>query len=268
MNEFIAPYGVYTAVEFALMARRHMTLYGTTSEQMATVAATIRNNGHINPEAIYYGRGPYTPTDILESRMIADPFHLLDCCLTGEGGTAILVTSHDRAKDLRLPPVYVLGGGQDTFSAPYHHAPSWDLGSRRAEERVGLVGRRAAKLAFEAAGLNPSDVDCCEFYDVFSFEIIRQFEAFGFCGEGEGGDFVMDGKIGPDGTFPVTTDGGTLSYSHTGTGQMLQRAGRGVLQLQRLCTTNQIEDVDVVMCSVGGSGAMFSDVMLLGSQRP
>ena len=104
-NEWVLPFGMYTAAEFALMARRHMHVYGTTEEQLATVAATIRNNGSLNPQASHYGKGPYTADDVLASRMIADPFHLLDCAITSEGGCAIIVTSLDRAMDLRLPPV-------------------------------------------------------------------------------------------------------------------------------------------------------------------
>src|SRR6201993_5503505 len=94
-NEFVAPWGMFTAAEFALVARRHMITYGTTHEQLARVAATIRNNGHHNPEAVYYRRGPYRPEDILASRMVADPFHLLDCSMTSEGGCAIVVAATD-----------------------------------------------------------------------------------------------------------------------------------------------------------------------------
>ena len=84
-HEFVIPWGMFTAAEFALVARRHMHMYGTTPEQLAKVAATIRNNGHVNPEAVYYGRGPFTPDDILASRMVADPFHILDCSTTSRG---------------------------------------------------------------------------------------------------------------------------------------------------------------------------------------
>ena len=119
------------------------------------------------------------------------------------------------------------------------------------------------------AGLGPADVDVCEFYDPFSFEIIRQFEAYGFCDEGEGGDFVMDGRIGPGGRFPVTTDGGTMSFSHGGAAvQQLQRVIRGVEQLRGTCATAQVPGAGVAMCSNGGAGALFTDVMLLGTETP
>jgi len=272
-NEFVAPFGLYTAAEFALIARTHMDRYGTTSEQLAEVAATIRNNGHVNPDAIYHGRGPYTVADILASRPIADPFHLLDCAMTSEGGCALIVTTHERAADLPGTPVYILGGGLDAIGPAYRHAPSWDLVGRGAGDNAdvpnGYVGRRAARRAFATAGLGPADVDVAELYDPFSFEIIRQFEAFGFCGDGEGGDFVTGGRIGPDGEIPITTDGGLMSYSHGGgIVQLSQRVARGVHQLQKSCRTGQVADAKVALCSNGGAGALFTDVVLLGSEQP
>jgi acetyl-CoA acetyltransferase len=269
-SEFVAPFGMFTAAEFALVARRHMHRYGTKADALATVASVIRNNGHVNPEAVYYGRGPYTPQDILDSRMVADPFHLLDCATASEGGCSIVLTRADLADHLPQRPVYILGGNSDSGGTAYKNPPTWELGgNHRADLVNGTVGRRAAEEAFLAAGLCPADVDVCEFYDPFSFEIIRQFEAFGFCAEGEGGDFVMGGTIEPGGRFPITTDGGVMSYSHAGaSAQMLQRVIRGVEQVRGSCASTQIEGADVAMCSNGGSGALFTDVMLLGGERP
>jgi acetyl-CoA acetyltransferase len=269
-NEFVAPYGMFTAAEFALMARRHMHLYGTTPEAMAHVAAVIRNNGHVNPQAVFHGRGPFTAADVLASRMIADPFHLLDCAMTSEGGAAIVLTSMDRASGCAKPPIRILGGGTDHFGPAYQHPPLWELGGRRRPDLIaGTVGRRAAELAFTAAGIGPADVDVCEFYDPFSFEIIRQFEAFGVCGPGEGGDYVCSGVIEPGGRHPITTDGGTMSFSHGGASvQLFQRVIRGVQQLRGECPTMQVSDAQVAMCTGGGSGALFTDVVLLGSELP
>jgi acetyl-CoA acetyltransferase len=269
-HEFVVGYGMFTAAEFALVARRHMSVYGTKPEQLATVAATIRNNGHRNPEAVYYGRGPFTPEDVLASRMIADPFHLLDCAMTSEGGCALVLARADAAGDLAKPPVYVLGGGTDHYGPSYQSPPSFDLGGRRRPDLVnGYVGRAAAESAFAMAGLGPSDVDVCEFYDPFSFELIRQFEAYGFCEPGEGGEFVMGGTIEVGGRYPVTTDGGLMSFSHAGSQpQLLQRVIRGVQQLRGEGGACQVDGAAVAMCSGGGSGALFTDVMLLGSERP
>jgi acetyl-CoA acetyltransferase len=269
-NEFVVGYGMFTAVEFALMAKRHMLSFGTTPEQLATVAATIRNNGHANPEAVYFGRGPYKPEDILASRPISEPFHLLDCSTTSEGGCGLVLTTVDRAADLRQAPVWILGGGSDAYGPAYQHAPIWDFVGRSGDGiPAGYVGRRAARAAFSTAGLRPDDVDVCEFYDPFSFEIIRQFEAFGFCPDGEGGPFVMDGAIGPGGRFPVTTDGGTMSFAHPGNStQMLQRVIRAVQQVRGTCVSAQVPSAEVAMCSNAGSGALFNDVLLVGSGRP
>jgi acetyl-CoA acetyltransferase len=268
-NEFVVSAGMFTAVEFAFIARRHMEMYGTTELQMATVAATIRNNGSINPEAVYFGRGPYEPADILSSRMIADPFHLLDCSMTAEGGAAMIVTTADRAKDLACPPVFILGAGSDQMGAGYQQPPSWDFHRFDSDEfPLGYVGRRAAQNMFAMAGLRPGDVDVCEFYDPFSFEVIRQLEAFGFCGDGEGGPFVEEGNIRVGGSLPVSTDGGLLAFNHSGTAQNLQRVGRAAQQLQGICATQQVEGAEVALASNFGAGAMTAEVMLLGKDRP
>ncbi len=269
-NEFTVPQGMFTAAEFALIARRHMHVYGTTAEQMAHVAAVIRNNGHVHPQAIYRGRGPYTADDILASRMVADPFHLLECAMTSEGGAAVVLTHADRARDAKNRPVYLLGGGGDGYGPSYQHPPSFDLGGVRGPRYVnGWVGRQAMEQAFAMCGLGPADVDVAELYDPFSFELIRQLEAFGFCDEGEGGEFVTSGAIEPGGSIPITTDGGTMSFSHGGASvQLLQRVIRAVEQLRGTCVTMQVPGAEVALCSNGGAGALFTDVLLLGTERP
>jgi acetyl-CoA acetyltransferase len=267
-NEFVVGYGLFTAAEFALMARRHMITYGTTPEQLAAVAAVIRTNGHANPDAVYHGRGPFSAEDILASRMIADPFHLLDCATTSEGGCALVLVAAERARDCEAP-VWILGGASDSFGPAYTVAPVWDFQPRADSFPAGLVGARAAQIAFAMAGLTPAAVDVAELYDPFSFEIIRQLEAFGFCPPGEGGPFVEDGNIGPGALLPVTTDGGTMSFSHPGiNAQQLQRVIRAAEQLRGSCSSNQVEGADVALCSNGGSGALFSDVLILGPERP
>jgi acetyl-CoA acetyltransferase len=267
-NELVVGYGLFTAAEFALMARRHMLTYGTTPKQLATVAATVRNNGHVNPQAVYFERGPFEPADILASRMVADPFHLLDCATTSEGGCGLVLAHADLVADLRTPPVWILGGASDAFGPAYQVAPVWDYAGRDGLV-AGRVGAHAASRVFRTAGLGPGDVNVAEMYDPFSFEIIRQLEAFGFCGEGEGGPFVEEGHVGPGGRVPVTTDGGTMSFSHAGiNAQQLQRVIRGVEQLRGGCPSRQVAGAEVALCSNGGSGALFTDVLLLGSGRP
>ena len=232
-NEFVAPWGMFTTAEFALIARRHMHVYGTTREQLSIVAATIRNNGSRNPEAVYYQRGPFTPDDITASRPVADPFHLLDCATTSEGGCALVVANIEQSRTPRADRSTCWAAARTSTVRRISTRPAWDLAGRRGDHVNGVVGRRAAERAFSHAGLRRDDVDVLELYDPFSFEIIRQLEAFGFCGDGEGGPFVADGHIAIDGSHPITTDGGTMSFSHAGANpQMMQRAIRAVQQLR------------------------------------
>jgi len=257
-NEFVECWGLFTPAEFALMARRHMHLYGTRPEALAEVAATIRNHGARNPEAVFHGRF-VTPEDVLASRMVADPFHLLDCAITSEGGAGLVLTHRDRARDLDVEPVWLLGAGSDKQGMAYVTAPVWD--------RYGQVGRRAGEKCFAQAGLGPADVDVLEIYDPFSFEVIRQLEIFGFCKEGEGGDFVMDGRIAVGGELPVCTNGGLLSFSHAGLAQLIQKPISAVQQLRgELPGELTVPGAQVVLCSNGGSGALFEDVLLLGRE--
>jgi acetyl-CoA acetyltransferase len=257
-NEFVECWGLYTAAEFALMAQRHMHLYGTKREALSEVASAIRSNGARNPEAVMYGR-TCTPADVEASRMVADPYRLLDCCITSEGGAAMVLTTVERARDLDVTPIYVLGGSLDRQGMSYVTAPIWD--------KVGWVGRRGAQRTFEQCGLSPRDVDFAELYDPFSFEIIRQLEAFGFCGEGEGGDFVMNGRIRVGGELPVATNGGTMSFSHAGVVQLLQKPLNAVLQMRgELPPALTVPNAKVALATNGGSGALFCDVMALGKE--
>jgi acetyl-CoA acetyltransferase len=253
-NEFVECWGMYTSVQFALLARRHMALYGTRPEHLAEVASTIRTNGHRNPGAVYYGRGEVTPADVLASRMVADPFHLLDCATTSEGACAMVVTTAARAADLPGRAVYVAGAAAEYRGGPAYSRPVvWD--------ELGWLGEEAAEKAFGMAGRRPEDVDVCELYDPFSFEIIHQLEAFGFCPKGEGGPFVMDGRIRPGGQYPVTTDGGTMSFGHCGAGQTLQPVIAAVRQLRGEAGDRQVPDAQLALAS--GSGHTARVVALL-----
>jgi acetyl-CoA acetyltransferase len=257
-HEFTECFGLFTAAEFALIARRHMHLYGTRPEDLAEVAATIRNHGALNPEAVMFGRR-VTAADVLASRPIAEPFRLLDCALTSEGGAGLVLTSAERARDLPVRPIWLLGGALDRCGMSYVTPPVWD--------RYGDVGSRAAKLAFSQCGLTPRDVDVAELYDPFSFEVIRQLEAFGFCARGEGGAFARDGRIAVGGELPVATNGGLLSFSHAGLAQLLQKPIAAAQQLRgELPAALTVSDAEVAIATNGGAGALFCDVLLLGSE--
>jgi acetyl-CoA acetyltransferase len=259
-HEFVTAYGLFTAAHFALQARRHMLTYGVTSEHLARVSSVIRNNGHINPEAAYYGRGPFTPADILNSRMVADPFHLLDCSMTSEGGCGLVLTTAERARDLRQKPVHILAGGVEAYAPAYTHPPVFD--------ESGWAGKRTAERCFGLAGITPEDVDTCELYDAFSWEIIRQFEAFGFCQPGEGKDLVMSDDIVAGGKWPVCTDGGTMAHAHTGSSQMLQKVVQCVRQVRGQSPVNQVPGCRVSLCSNSGAGAMNTTILIAGDAPP
>ncbi|MDG2471750.1 MAG: thiolase family protein [Pseudomonadales bacterium] len=258
-HEFSECFGLYTAAEFALCAQRHMAIYGTPASALAEVAATIRSNGHHHPQAQFYGKGLVSAEQVLASRMVCSPFHLLDCCITSEGAGGLIITTAERARDMDAQAVFIVGAGTDRQGMSYTRAPIWD--------QCGHVGQRAAKRAFKQAQLQPQDIDVCEFYDPFSFEIIRQFEAFGFCQPGEGADFISDGRIAIDGEFPVATNGGLLSFSHAGTLQMLQKVIVAYEQLSgKMPKPLQVKKANTAMATNGGSGALFCDVMLFANE--
>ncbi|OLE29248.1 MAG: hypothetical protein AUG49_00085 [Catenulispora sp. 13_1_20CM_3_70_7] len=252
--EFADVWGSYVVAQFALVAARHMHEYGTTSEQLAQVAATMRNNGTTNPEAMMFGRGPYTVQDVLASRMIATPFHLLDCCVVGEGGAAFVVTTAERAGDLPHPPVAVLGGGMEYHQAPYANPALY--------REVGQIGKDAAARAYEMGGVAPRDADVLCLYDPNSFEVIRQLEALGVCQEGEGGPLAASGAIAVDGEHPVNPDGGCLSYAWNGTQQMTLKVVEAVRQL-RGTAVHQVPGARLAAVGTAGSGAQHYELAVL-----
>ncbi len=247
--EFAEPYGSFVMAQFALVATRHMHEFGTTAEQIASVSATIRNHGRVNPEAVMFGAGPYTVADVLASPMIASPFHRLDCCLMNEGGAALVITTAERARDLPQHPVRLLGGGMEFF---------------QLYRDMRHLGKGAVERAFGKAGATPQDIDVFSLYDPVSFEVIRQFEMLGLCDEGEGGAFVGNGRLELDGQCPTNLDGGMLAGSWTGTGQLTLKVIEAVRQLRRVNGARQVQDAELALVSNAGSGAQHVELMVLG----
>lgn len=254
-GEFTDVWGGYVVPLFALVATDHMHRFGTTPEQIAGVAAAIRNNGHVNPEAIMHGRGPYTIDDVLASPMVASPLHRLEVCLSGEGGAAVVLTSAERARDLPNTPVTLLGGAMEVLGGPYALPPSF--------EHVGRIGTSSARRAFSIAGVSREEVDMLSLYDPNSFEIIRQMEVLGFCGEGEGGEYVATQTIGLDAPQPVNPDGGCLSYAWNGTQQMTLKVIECVRQI-RGTAVNQLADVQTALAANAGSAASHYELAIFG----
>jgi acetyl-CoA acetyltransferase len=258
-NEFTEPYGSFTAAQFALVAQRYLQKFPHARRAMAEVAALIRNNGHRNPAAVMAGRGPYTPEDILAAPTIVEPFTLLELCLANEGGAALVLTTLERARDCPKPPVVIMGGGMEWVRQQYVDPPRY--------EEVWNIGARAAKRAFDMAGVTHRDIDVFEAYDVTSYEVLRQFEAIGFCSEGEGADFVRQTGVALDGGLPICTDGGLMSFSHNGWGSPTVKVLRAAQQVRGECGEFQVPDVEIALCAGAGSGAQYYNLLLLGRDR-
>jgi acetyl-CoA acetyltransferase len=240
-DSFEAPFGPTIVGSYALVAQRHMHEYHTTSEQLAEIAVTIRRHASLNPHAKY--RDPISVEDVLASRMISSPLHLLDCCMISDGGGALVLTSLERARDLRRPPVVILGGAEAV-----RHA---EVGTRNL---LDVAAAQSGPLALERAGIGHGDVDLCTIYDSYTITVLVTLEALGFCRPGEGGAFCAEGRIGLGGALPVNPDGGGLSSNHPGM--------RGVFlvieatrQLRGECGLRQVPEAKLAL--VHGTGGML-----------
>ena len=206
LRDFEMPYGIFVPAQwYAPMAMRHMHEYGTTSRQMGAVAVACRKHAQLNDRAIMRGK-PMTIEDHQNSRMIVTPFRLFDCSLETDGAAAVVVTSADRAADRRHRPVYIMGVAEG------HPVPVDQIAGRQDMFQIGLSF--AAPRAFAMAGVTPKDIDVAEIYDCFTWSVICQLEAMGFCKRGEGGPFVEGGRIELGGELPINTHGGLLSQAH------------------------------------------------------
>ena len=190
-------YGANTP--YALAARRHMADYGTTQDQLGTIAVGQRQWATMNPLAQM--RSPITMEDYHNSRWIIEPLHLLDCCLVSNGAVAVIVSSAAAAREMPQPPVYVWGMGQGHPGDNSRTGSNW-------ETETGA--KLAAKTAYGMAGVGPSDISSCQVYDCYTYTVLVTLEDYGFCKKGEGGPYVEDGKLGPGGSLPTNTGGGAL----------------------------------------------------------
>jgi acetyl-CoA acetyltransferase len=258
-NEFVEPWGSFTSVQFALVAQRYLHRFPRAREPMAATAASIRNIGHANPDAVMYGRGPYTAEDVLAAPKVVEPFTRLELCLANEGAAALVVTSIERARDCPKPPVVVLGGGAEWMRQQYVDPPRY--------EEVWSIGAKASKRAYAMAGITPAEVDLMQPYDVNSAEVLRQYEALGFCDEGDGGEFAREKGIGLDGGLPTCTDGGIMSFSHIGWGAPTLKIIENVRQLRGESGDRQIPGAEIALAAGAGAGAQYYNVLLLGRDR-
>src|SRR5271155_3980144 len=240
-DQYEIPFGPTTVGSYAMIAQRHMHDYGTTSVQLAEIAVTMRLHASMNPAAKY--RDPITVEDVLASRIISSPLHLLDCCIISDGGGALVVTSAERARDLKKKPAYILGCGE-TVRHP----------ARGRRDFMEMAAAQSGPLAFERAGVTPADIDMAMIYDSFTITVLMTLENLGFCKRGEGGAFVSGGRLRYDGALPTNTDGGGLSSNHPGM--------RGIFLLIEAVrqlrgeSTAQVPDARIAVCN--GTGGFMS----------
>lgn len=206
-------YGMTLIANYAMVAARHMYQYGTTSEQLARIAVVTRAHAMRNPQAVqamtdleFRGIGEITVEDVVNSRMIADPLHLLDCCMVSDGGGAVVIASADVARDTRKKPVWIIGTGEATKY------------SENGGDLTVSAGAQSGPPAFAQAGVTPAEIDVAMIYDSFTITVMMMLEDLGFCKKGEGGAFVEGERLRFDSPLkPVlNTDGGGLSSNHPG----------------------------------------------------
>ncbi len=245
-----AHYGLFGVnAQYAFVAQRHMYKYGTTNDHLGAVAVAERDWANLNPAAQFYG-APMTLANYHASRWVVEPFHLYDCCLVSNGGLAVIVTSADRAKTLKRPPVYILGMGQ---------------GHPGGDPLDTLVsGAPIAKTtAFKMAGIKLDDINFCELYDCYTFTVLVTLEDYGFCKKGEGGPFVASGTIGPGGSLPVNTGGGQLSSFYM---WGMTPVAEAIVQMRGDGERRQVPKHDVGLVSGNGGILATHSTLILGSQ--
>jgi len=240
---FEFPYTPTTVNMYGMVAMRHMHQYGTTAEQLAWVKVAASHHAQHNPHAML--RDVVTVEDVINSQMISDPLHKLDCCVVSDGGGAVIVTTPEIARSLKKPPVRILGAGE---------SPKGQLGGK-----VDLTWSGAAvsgPLAFTEAGVTPQDIKYASIYDSFTITVIMQLEDLGFCKKGEGGKFVADGNlISGIGKLPFNTDGGGLCNNHPANRGGITKIIEAVRQLRgEAHPAVQVKNCDIALAQgTGGS---------------
>jgi len=257
-GSYMAPFGLMTPAQMvALTFRRHMHLYGTPAEALGHVAVTFREHAQRNPAAIFHGK----PLDLethANARRIADPFRLYDCCLETDGAGALIVTSRERARDLKQSPVRILAAAQAS-------GPRWGLGptgshNMPVDDYHTTNSRALGKVLFGMAGISPADLDCAQIYDAFSGLLVMALEDFGICAPGEAAGFIMEGNLSwaGKGKLPANTAGGLLSEAYL---QGLNLVLEGVRQV-RGTSTAQVDGAETCLVTSGGALAHKSALIL------
>ncbi|HEX9712867.1 MAG TPA: lipid-transfer protein [Actinomycetota bacterium] len=249
--QWFLPFGLSRPVDqIAMLARRHMIEYGSTSEQLGAVAVAFREHAQQNPAALMHGR-PMTLEDYLASRWISEPLRLFDCCLETDGALAVVVTSAERARDLRRPAALVRGYAQGTGS---EHLVMANYFTR---DPLDSPGHHAARDLWRNAGIGPDEIDSAQMYDAFTPLILISLEAFGFAKPGEGGPFAAEGNLRLGGALPTNTSGGGLSEAYVHGMNLILEGARQI----RGDSVNQVAGCETVMVS-SGNGVPTSALVL------
>ncbi|WP_018657169.1 thiolase family protein [Actinomadura flavalba] len=238
---------------YALAAQRHMARYGTTSEQLGAIAVSTRQWASRNPLAQM--RDPITLDDHQNSRWVAEPLHLLDCCLVSNGAVAVVVTSADRAAALAQPPVHVWGWGQGHPGHRKERGSAFGLSTGAA-----ISGPAAMKMA----GVTVADIDVCQLYDCYTYTVLVSLEDYGFCGKGEGGAFAASGALAPGGALPTNTGGGQLSGYYMWGMTPLSEA---VIQARGHGGDRQVDRRDVLLVSGNGGILDHHSTLIVSPHR-
>ena len=224
----------------AVAAQRYFHMYGGSNEDLAPIAVALRKHARLNPLAVR--KDPMTIESYLKSRWIMEPLRLFDCCQNNDGGACIIVTSAERARDLKKPPVYI-SGMQGVHAGPqFHNLTLPGLGVAQ-QEVYKYKPTKEDLYAYKMAGITHKDVDALITYDAFSPLVLFGLERFGFCGPGEAREFVKDGRIELGGELPVNTSGGLLSEGHVVGWNLFIEA---VNQLRHDCGARQVKDAEII----------------------
>lgn len=244
-------FGYFGAVApHAFGARRHMHEYGTTREDFASIAMAFRTHALRNPDAMMKKR--LSLEDYLQARLVVDPFGLYDCSLVSDGAGAVVVTSAERARDLRMRPVVIKGFGT------FNNTKGWFLD----DHMVSTAAAESGKKAFELAGVTPQDIDTAQIYDCFTYMVLAQLEDYGFCAKGEGGAFARSGALELNGALPTNTSGGQLSEGHV---EGMLQIVEGVRQLQGVYGADrQVLDAELALISGHGGNTVCHSTLILG----
>lgn len=252
-GQFEVPYGMSTISSYAVAATRYMHEFGLTSEQLAMIAVQARANAALNPDAMY--RAPITVDDVLASPMISSPLHKLDCCVVSDSGGALVVTSIERARDLRQRAPRILGFGEAVSHGQMN----------QMEDMTRTVAEFSGRRAYESAGVTPDDIKVAQIYDSFTITVALGLEALGFVPRGEVGGFIADGGIAPGGRLAINTDGGGLSSNHSGR-RGVYATIEAVRQLRGDSPGVQLNSPE--LCLVNGTGGWLSATatLILGKE--